>query len=82
MSAMIGCVDGSWSCRYAQVFMELANVVQECGHFEPSASAWHAIEVYVAKDSFSQRSFHHSMVTRSPNHMWASSWRIVSARVS
>ncbi|CAM5590309.1 hypothetical protein SCYAM73S_06206 [Streptomyces cyaneofuscatus] len=45
MSAMIGCVEGSWSCRYAQVFMELANVVHECGHFEPSASAWQAIEV-------------------------------------
>lgn len=36
----------------------------------------------MANDSFSQRSFHHSMVTRSPNHMWASSWRMVSARPS
>lgn len=57
-------------------------MVQECGHFEPSASARQAMEVYVANDSLSQRSFHHSMVTRSPNHMWASSWRMVSARVS
>ena len=36
----------------------------------------------MANDSFSHRSFHHSMVTRSPNHMWASSCRIVSARIS
>ncbi len=36
----------------------------------------------MANDSFSHRSFHHSMVTRSPNHMWASSWRMVSARPS
>ncbi len=42
MSAMIGCVDGSWSCRYAQVFIWLANVVHECGHLEPGASAWQA----------------------------------------
>ncbi len=42
---MIGWVEGSWSCRYAQVFMEFANVVQECGHFEPGAYAWQAIEV-------------------------------------
>lgn len=45
MSAMIGCVEGSWSWRYAHVFMELANVVQECGHCEPSAYARQAIDV-------------------------------------
>ena len=33
-----------------------------------------------AKDSLSHRSFHHFMVTRSPNHMCASSCRIVLAR--
>ncbi len=42
---MIGWVDGSWSCRYAQVFMELANVVHECGQREPGACAWQAMEV-------------------------------------
>jgi len=36
----------------------------------------------VAKLSLSHRSSHHRMVTRSPNHMWAISWRIVSARPS
>ncbi len=36
----------------------------------------------VANDSFSHRSSHHRMVTRSPNHMWAISCRIVSARRS
>ncbi len=28
----------------------------------------------LAKASFSQMPSHHLMVTRSPNHMWASSW--------
>ncbi len=32
----------------------------------------------VAKASFSQMPFHHPMVTRSPNHMWASSWAMTS----
>ena len=33
----------------------------------------------VAKASFSQMPFHHFMVTRSPNHMWAISWETTSA---
>ena len=37
--------------------------------------------MYVAKLSLSQRSFHHLIVTRLPNHMWAISCRITSARV-
>ena len=32
----------------------------------------------VANASFSQMPFHHFMVTRSPNHMWASSWLTTS----
>ena len=32
----------------------------------------------VANASLSQIPFHHFMVTRSPNHMWASSWAITS----
>jgi hypothetical protein len=35
-----------------------------------------------ANDSLSHRSFHQRMVTRSPNHMWAISCRIVLARCS
>ena len=31
----------------------------------------------VAKDSFNHRSFHQVMVTRLPNHMWASSCKLV-----
>ena len=46
------------------------------------ASAWHVVEAHSANDSLSQRSSHHFIVTRLPNHMWASSWRIVSARRS
>ncbi len=38
--------------------------------------------MYSANDSFSQRSSHQRIVTRSPNHMWASSCRIVNARRS
>ena len=41
------------------------------------STTWKAIQV--AKASFSQRSFHQAMVTRSPYHMWASSWQITSA---
>ena len=38
-----------------------------------------ATSMNVAKASFSQMPFHHFMVTRSPNHMWASSWDTTSA---
>ena len=33
----------------------------------------------VANASFSQMPFHQLIVTRSPNHMWASSWLMTSA---
>jgi hypothetical protein len=46
------------------------------------ASAWQVVEAHSAKDSLSHRSFHHFIVTRLPNHMCASSCRIVSARRS
>src|SRR5690348_4125242 len=42
----------------------------------------HQCDAHSANDSFSQRSSHQRMVTRSPNHMWASSCRIVLARCS
>ena len=32
-----------------------------------------------ANASFSQMPFHHSIVTRSPNHMWAISWAMTPA---
>src|SRR5579885_1666555 len=35
--------------------------------------------IQVAKASFSQRSSHHSIVTRLPNHWWAISWATTSA---
>ena len=38
--------------------------------------------MYSAKDSLSQRSSHHSIVTRSPNHMCAISCEIALARSS
>ena len=46
------------------------------------ASACAMAAAQVAKDSFSHRSSHQRMVTRSPNHMCAISCRIVSARTS
>lgn len=46
------------------------------------ASAVASVDAYSANDSLSQRSFHHFIVTRSPNHMWASSCRIVTTRRS
>ena len=38
-----------------------------------------SISMKVAKASFSHSPFHHFMVTRSPNHMWAFSWETTSA---
>ena len=46
------------------------------------ASDWHVVEAHSAKDSLSHRSFHQRIVTRLPNHMWASSWSTVRARRS
>ena len=80
MSAAMGWVDGSWSCRYAQALYSWANVVQADVQRVASASA--SVPAQVANDSFSQRSSHQRIVTRSPNHMCAISCRIVSARAS
>src|SRR6478735_6170425 len=78
--AMTGCVEGSWSWRYAQVFSMALKVVQASVHSVASAVA--IVDAHSANDSLSQRSFHHFIVTRSPNHMWASSWRMVTTRRS
>src|ERR1700733_1955230 len=80
MSAATGCVEGNWSCRYAQDFSELAKVVH--ASVNSVASLWHSTEAKVAKDSLSHKSSHHRMVTRSPNHMCAISCSTVSARRS
>ena len=80
MSATIGWVEASWSCRYAQDFSAETNVVQAPD--QRVASAWQRVLAYSANDSFSQRSSHQRIVTRSPNHMWPSSCSRVSARRS
>ena len=80
MSAATGWVEGSWSCRYAQDFSMLANVVHACGYSVASACA--STLAKVANDSFSHRSSHQRMVTRSPNHMCAISCSTVSQRRS
>src|SRR5256885_16023449 len=79
MSAAIGWVEGSWSCRYAQALYSWAKVVQAA--VQRVASAWAMVPAQVANDSFSHRSSHQRMVTRSPNHMWAISCAMTIARV-
>jgi hypothetical protein len=54
------------------------NVVHASVHSVASAVAM--VDAHSANDSLSHRSFHHFMVTRSPNHMCASSCRIVTTR--
>src|SRR3954464_10500455 len=76
--ATIGWVDGSWSCMAARVLSTEVNVAQASVNSVTDAAA--IVLVQVAKDSFSQRSFHHFMVTRLPNHMWESSCRITTVR--
>src|SRR3954453_21276268 len=80
MSAATGWVEGSWSWRYVPLFSTVANVVHASVY--SVACAWQSTLANVANDSLSHRSSHHRMVTRSPNHMWASSCRIVTARRS
>ncbi len=80
MSAAIGWVDGSWSCLQAHAFHAVVNVVHACDQRVACACA--SVPAQVANDSFSHRSSHQRMVTRSPNHMCAISCRIVSPRAS
>ena len=79
-SVVMACVVGSWSCWYAHVFSPSAKDTHPSRKRVASARA--RVETYVANDSFSHTSSHHRIVTRSPNHMWASSCRTVSARRS
>src|SRR5438093_1939136 len=80
MSAVMGCVVGSWSWWYAHVFSLLAKVVQVLVNRVAFTNA--STDTNDAKLSFSHRSSHHRMVTRSPNHICAISCRMVSARRS
>ncbi len=80
MSAVIGWVEGSWSARYAQALRWLAKVIQPFSKRVASTSEKEPMKS--AKDSLSHRSSHHSMVTRSPNHMCAISCRMTLARRS
>ena len=66
-----GWVEDNWSCAYAHAFSLLLNVTHAVSYFV--APAWLMAADQVAKDSFSHRSSHHFMVTRSPNHMCANS---------
>src|SRR5262245_8412120 len=78
MSPTIGWVEGSWSWAYPYAFHELMKLVHASVQRVARLSA--TLDAYVANDSFSHRSSHQRMVTRSPNHMCAISCRITSAR--
>src|SRR5215469_8358809 len=78
-SAAIGWVDGNWSWLYPPA-LRAANDVQAPENLVASAVAMNAASS--ANDSFSHRSFHHFMVTRSPNHWCAISWSRIIARDS
>src|SRR5207244_3470228 len=80
MSAATGWVVGSWSWRRAPVLYWLANVTQP--FLKRVASTCASTDMKVAKLSFSQRSSHQRMVTKSPNHICAISCRIAFARSS
>src|SRR5437588_796938 len=80
MSAAIGWVVGSWSWRRAPVLYSLAKVTQPLRN--RVASTWASTDMMVAKLSLSYRSSHQRVVSRSPNHMWAISCRMVLARSS
>src|SRR5262249_7611601 len=75
-----GWVDDNWSCRYPQPLRTDRQVEQ--ASVNRVAALLHQWLAHSAKDSLSHRSSHQRMVTRSPNHMWAISCRIVLARCS
>jgi hypothetical protein len=55
--------------------------VMNCSHmFQLGySSSQMPVSIHVAKPSLSHRSSHQSIVTRLPNHWWASSWMTTSA---
>ena len=77
--AAMGCVVTIWSSRYAN---GLSTPLKRChAALKRVASSRARKDMKVANDSLSHRSSHQRIVTRSPNHMWASSWSTTSARV-
>ena len=79
-SGATGWVEGRWSAAYPQALRRMANVVH--AWVNRVASAVTRVPMYSANDSFSHRSSHQRMVTRSPNHMCAISCAMVVARSS
>ena len=70
-------------CRLSTSNAALRSRPKLVQRFHSGANASHAaISMNVAKASFSQMPFHQPMVTRSPNHMWASSCATTSATSS
>src|SRR5665811_1506947 len=75
-----GWVDGIRSAAYPHGLRAIEESTQASVNSVASQRVrW---DMYSAKDSFSHRSSHHCMVTRSPNHMCAISCEMVLDRVS
>ena len=67
--------------RMPSVFMAAARPVEKLTQRSHSGRklSTASSSMNVAKASLSQMPFHHFIVTRSPNHMWAISWATTSA---
>jgi len=72
----IGRVECSASTARA-ISRSMPKLTQRCQSGRKASQAM--VSMKVAKASFSQMPSHQPMVTRSPNHMWASSWQTTSA---
>ena len=59
----------------------LVSAVRNWVHISHSGKRWSTAlsPIQEAKLSFSHRSLHQAIVTRSPNHMWAISWEMMEA---
>ena len=75
----MGWVVGNWSCLRPQSLRTMKPVHPSVYLVASARARW---LMNSAKDSLSHRSFHHFMVTRSPNHMCASSCSRVRSRSS
>ena len=67
--------------RPSRLKARFVSMLTNCVHISHSGNSQSTafVPIQDAKLSFSQRSSHHSIVTRSPNHMCAISWATTSA---
>ena len=82
ISATIGCVDRQLILTVRPQLLQGRERGPGIGELRRLGGGKPGVDMYSANDSSGRRSFHHRIVTRLPNHMWASSWRMVTARRS